>query len=404
MSDAAFITEPARNLPVRNTYDVVVVGGGIAGMAAAIAASRNGARTLLVEKMFMLGGLATAGLITFYLPICDGRGHQVCFGLSEELLHLSEQDGSEIDCPPAWRDPNSSVEERAGKRYERRFNACVYAIRAEQQLLREGVTLAYGTTVCGVSLKDKRISHVILEDKGGRFAVGVKNSVVDASGDSDVCVLAGAPTATFTEKNILAAWYYATEEGTNNLHLLGAADHIGSEKRVQTLDDSRFLGLDGEELTKVTVRAHRFALEDFLRKGSVTKEHALTAIATTPQVRMSRRIVGGYELDLADEGREFADSVGLFPNWRKRGPIYELPLRSLYSEKVPNLLVAGRNLSNTDPMWDISRVIPVCAVSGEAAGTAAAMTGDLRSLNVADLQAQLRSQGVKLHARELDWK
>ena len=86
-----YIIEPERKIPVKAEYDTVVAGGGIAGIAAAAAAARGGARVLLIEKQYMPGGLATAGLVTIFLPLCDGMGRQVTFGIAEELLRLSEE-------------------------------------------------------------------------------------------------------------------------------------------------------------------------------------------------------------------------------------------------------------------------------------------------------------------------
>ena len=85
--------------PVSYTADVLVAGGGIAGIAAALAAARSGARVMLLERGFMLGGLATAGLVTIYLPLCDGEGTQVSFGLAEELFRLSMEHGAEDRYP-----------------------------------------------------------------------------------------------------------------------------------------------------------------------------------------------------------------------------------------------------------------------------------------------------------------
>ena len=120
-------------------------------------------------------------------------------------------------------------------------------------------------------------------------------------------------------------------------------------------------------------------------------------IATVPQVRMTRRIVGCYTMGTADEHKEVSDSVGMFSNWKKRGPVYQLPFRALYGAKVKNLITAGRCLSADDAMWDVTRVIPVCAVSGEAAGVAAAMSDDFSTLDVSVLQMRLKEQGVKIH-------
>ena len=96
------IVESARQTEVLGKYDVLVAGGGIAGVAAAIAAAREGARVLLVERECIVGGLATAGLIAIYLPLCDGEGRQVSFGISEELLRLSILHGADGDEPKAW--------------------------------------------------------------------------------------------------------------------------------------------------------------------------------------------------------------------------------------------------------------------------------------------------------------
>ena len=93
------ITEQERRIPVFTSCDVAVVGGGIAGVSAALAAARHGKKVLLLERMFSLGGLATLGLVTIYLPLCDGNGRQVSFGIAEELFRLSIQDGYETDYP-----------------------------------------------------------------------------------------------------------------------------------------------------------------------------------------------------------------------------------------------------------------------------------------------------------------
>ena len=109
------VTEKERQIPNSHSCDVLVAGGGIAGVAAALAAARNGADVLLLEREYTLGGLATLGLITIYLPLCDGRGNQVIYGIPEELLKLSIKYGAEQNYPAAWLE-KGRVEERISTR------------------------------------------------------------------------------------------------------------------------------------------------------------------------------------------------------------------------------------------------------------------------------------------------
>ena len=124
-------------------------------------------------------------------------------------------------------------------------------------------------------------------------------------------------------------------------------------------------------------------------------------IATTPQIRMTRKIVGEYELSNREMHKYFEDSIGMVSDWKKRGPVYEVPFRTLYSSKIKNLICAGRCTSVNETMWDIMRVIPCCAVTGQAAGTAAAMTDDFSNIDISELQLRLQNDGVVLHERDL---
>lgn len=399
-----FITEPEKKVPVIAEYDVAVCGGGIAGIAAALAAARNGAKVLLIEKQFALGGLATLGLITIYLPLCDGNGRQVSFGLAEELLRLSVENGREPGhYGKAWFE-NGTDEEKKKERYEVSFNAQMFALLAEKKLLSEGVEILYGTSVCSCAVENGKITALLLENKTGRTAVAVK-SVVDCTGDADIFAMAGAETETFKQGNILASWYYAITDGQYRLHPVGFCDIPDKDKnennRVELLSDRRFTGLDGKELSEMVEMSHASLLSHFLRDGKLSEKHMLTTMATIPQIRMTRRPVGAYTLDDTEDHKYFADSIGLISDWRKPGPIYEVPFRCLYGQTLCNCISAGRCISVTDAMWDISRVIPCCAVTGQAAGTAAALcaeTGDAFALISTDtLQKKLVRDGVVLH-------
>ena len=385
--------------------DVLVCGGGFGGISAALAAARTGKKVILLEKLYMLGGLGTAGLVTIYLPLCDGMGRQVSFGIAEELFRLSISMGAEGRYPANWLDSNDP-EQRTNKhpRYEVQYNPQLFAILTEQLLLKEGVEILYGTYAVGAHRNGDKIDAVMVENKSGRQAIAVK-SVVDATGDCDIAHFADAPTARFQQGNVLAAWYYFTGKDGYDLRMLGFCDIPDDQKTEKYVErnmaSKRFVGLDGDELSEMTQLSHASTLNDIIKKREDDPALFPTTIATTPQIRMTRRIDGEYTLHDTEKHTYFEDSVGMVSDWRKRGPVYEIPFRTLYSAKVKNLITAGRCTSVTDSMWDIMRVIPCCAVTGQAAGTAAAMTDDFSTLDVSALQAELKRNGVVLHENEL---
>lgn len=393
---------------IKYACDVFVAGGGFGGIAAAIAASREGKRVILADRGFMLGGLATAGLVTIYLPLCDGFGRQVSFGLAEELFRLSVSECCNGKRGYAnWILSDDKTKRGEGfPRFEADFNPQIFAILAEQKLISLGVKILYGTSVVAVNKKEDKITEVIIENKSGRLAVAV-SSVVDATGDADVAHFAGAPTVNFGQGNVLAAWYYSnTGDNGYRLHTLGASDIPDEEqakgKRASAkLVDRRFTGLDGEEISEMCVLSHAATLNDLRRRREKEPKIEPSTIATIPQLRMTRRIDGEYTLATDEMHKYFEDSVGMVSDWRKRGPVYEVPFGTLYSRSVKNLIMAGRCTSVTDGMWDIMRVIPCCAITGEAAGIAAAMTDDFASLDVTELQNKLVSYGAVLHEKDL---
>ncbi len=384
-------------------YDIAVCGGGFAGISAAIAASREGKKVILFEKEYMLGGLGTAGLVTIFLPLCDGYGKQVSFGIAEELLKLSITYGAEARYPENWLEGKGSRTEN-DRRYMVQYNAQVFAILAEKLLLELGVEIMYGSYVIDVTMQNSKISHLRVANKSGQtdYEVG---SVVDATGDCDIAHFAGAPTDTFKQGNVLAAWYYfENKENGYTLQMLGASDTPEEEKNgkeKKPLIDRRFTGLDGKELSEMVCLSHDRTLEHWLNKRELDPSTVISTIATIPQIRMTRKIVGEYELSNDEMHTYFEDSVGMVSNWKKRGPVYEVPFSTLYSKAVKNLIVAGRCTSVDQTLWDVMRVIPCCAVTGQAAGTAAAMTDDFSSLDISALQKKLTENGVVLHERDL---
>ena len=307
-----YIEEKAKNIPVSGEYDVAVVGGGMAGIAAALAAARHGAKTVLIEKQFALGGLATLGLVTIYLPICDGCGRQVSFGIAEELLKLSVEHGFARRTPELWFKDATKEERAKGERYLVEYNPQLFAISAEKLLLKEGVKILYGTIAASVNMNGDKIDAVITENKSGRRAVKVK-SVVDCTGDADVCVLSGAEVEYYEQKNVLAGWCYFVNENGLNLKPLGYADIPDEEKdgtEEKHLTDERFSGIDAEEITRFVQLGHEQIEKDVLK---LNKEKGYTepvTIPTIPQLRMTRMIKGLYPMSKADDRKEFDDCVG----------------------------------------------------------------------------------------------
>ncbi len=405
MTPAQSITEPARDIPLVGSYDVVVAGGGIAGVAAAVAAARNGVSVCLLEKAFALGGLATLGNVTVWLPLCDGRGRQVIGGLAEELLKLSVADLRQENptahfrgIPACWQ-PGGDRERRQKVRYTTEFNPAAYFFALEKLVKDADIALLYDTRVCAVHGEDNVIHHLIVENKSGRSAIAC-GTVVDATGDADICFLAGEQTEAL-DANVESGWFYTLSPEGLRLHKLSrryspAARQEGAEGPFYRGDDAAHVTaqvLGSRELIRLKLAE--------LRARKTEIDIQIVAPPTIACVRMTRRLVGAFSLGERDMHRWFDDAVGLTGDWRKAGPVYAIPLRALCGVRMRNLLAAGRCISADTTIWDATRAIPTCALTGETAGTAAALAVRFSRNNVQavppdQLQCQLKRQGVLL--------
>lgn len=378
-------TEPAKTLPCIGSFDVVVAGGGFAGVSAALAAARNGAETCLIEKNCSLGGLGTLGLVVDYLPLCDGRGVQLVGGIAEELmLGVSRYDGSAP--PPCWRE-GQPADGRSGLRYMLTYQPAAMELYLEELLLEAGVTLFYDTRFCDVLRQENRLEGLIVENKSGR-AVVAGRMFIDASGDADVCTAAGE-TIIESDQNVCAWWFYSQKDGRNILNRRSENFYTIKEgSKTYKVSDHR-------DVTALAVESRRRIRQYLLEK----KEQPLL-LSAVPQFRMTRRVAGRETVGEEDDGCWKNSSIGMTGDWRKAGPRFCIPYGSLCPVKTANLLVAGRCISTTESGWDIMRVIPVCAVTGEAAGTAAAMaldgSCDTGLVDLQALQQRLKKQRVIL--------
>lgn len=363
-------TECAREIPKAAEYDVLVAGGGIAGVAAALAAARTGAKTCLIEKTCALGGLATLGLVTIYLPLCDGRGRRVAGGIAQELFEAAYRFGPDR-YPHAWPEKG---------RLEAPFEAAPMMLALEEMLLRAGVALRYDTRICALHAPAGRIEGLITESKAGREGIGC-GAVVDATGDADICRLAGEALAQH-ETRTAASWYMSFQQ--DHLQLMTHVDAPPGD------------ALDYRDGTPLLLRERAQIRKDAAERKRRGEYPAL--IGLLPQFRKTCRLENGFVLTAADEGRSFPDAIGQIGDWRAPGPVYSLPYRMLPARSQGNLITAGRCVAVSEELWDVTRVIPACAVTGQAAGTAAAMAvargADLRAPDVAALQEALRAQGA----------
>lgn len=373
-------------------YDVVVAGGGTAGIAAALAAARQGAKTVLLEKEYCLGGLATLGLIVIYLPLCDGEGVQLSAGIAEELLRLS-CGLSDVKVPAAWDDPGATAAERkACGRFRVTFKPASFMILAEKLLRENGVEILYDARLTDAVTKDGKVASVVVPTKTGSCVIRGK-AFVDCTGDSDLCYFTGEDTFD-NPFNVRTGWYFS--DGADGVQLHGLSDPLLFDKPKEGMPLYR-----GTTLGDVS--RHMEDMHDFIRADvEKRRESDPTAyplmMPSFHGLRMTRRLAGVFEFcEPAHDHVWFDDAVGMIGNWRKAGPRYAVPFRCLHAAVNDNLYAAGRCSAADLLGWDLLRVIPSCAVTGEAAGTAAAMqakTGEVPE--IAALQTVLKNAGVIL--------
>lgn len=390
-----------KNLSYAGEYDIIVIGGGIAGCASALAAARQGKRVLLLEKMTMLGGLATAGHIVIYLPLCDGYGRQVIGGIAEELL-LTSVKYSYSDDITHWKEN--------GSRYETRFNGPVFALALEELLLKEGIDILFDTLFVGCEMEGKRCTAVITENKSGRQSYGC-SVVIDTTGDAEVLARIGldCPTA----PNSLALWCYCSDGGEDHILKRGSAQEHNLKlltlgnidvKAKRHIVVEPYFGDSGENINRFIQDGHKRLL-DCVKEDPRLVPAALPSMA---QIRMARRIDGAYVLSDEDSGRHFEDNIGATGDWRRPAPVYEIPYRALYTPQIDNVLTAGRCISAADEAWEVTRVIPPAAVTGEAAGVAAAIAVEnasrVQDVPPAQIRKRLSAAGVILDVNACSWE
>ena len=388
------------------SYDVLVAGAGVAGVAASVAAARAGARTALVEKTVLVGGLATAGLIAYYTPLCDGRGRQVTFGLAEEMLRLSIRYGPG-EVPPCW---DEETRPEAVPRYAVRFSPASFTLALDELLAQAGVDVWLDTLACLPVMDGARLAGVEVENKSGRGLLRA-GCVVDATGDADLAYRAGAPCE--EARNWLSLWAIETSmkiakdaaSADSGEALLDVA-MVGADNRGHGHPDGvpTFRGTDGREVTEFVLRGRAMLRERYEARQAALGAHGRAdlfpvALPAMAQFRTTRRILGRTNLEDGMAGQHFDEAVGLVAHWAVPGEVWEVPYGALVPREVTGLLTAGRCIGAGGRAWEVMRVVHAAAHTGEIAGTAAALAIERHAmpheLDVAELRRALEARGIR---------
>lgn len=440
----AILAEPARNTEICGDYDIAVLGGGPAGIAATAAAAARGRKVLLIERYGFLGGMGTAAGVTNFCGLhanVHGEIRQVVHGVADDLLARIERLGG-LNMPhPIF-----------GKTFAQAYDNAAYKIAADDLLLSHKAGILFHALAAGAAMDGRRIDALLIETKSGRRAVRAR-IFIDCSGDGDLAAFAGAPfeigsgggdmlypTMMFRLNNVDPE--IAGEAWKTIPVLMAEAEKRGmrfprkgaivrpmlhpSEWRVNVtqLKSANGRALDGTNASELSAgeiegRKQALAFFEFLKANAPGfAESYIVDIAPQLGIRETRRIDGRYKLTREDvlSCASFEDTIGVngwpieahvasdviweWPDIPASRGFNHLPYRMLLPQNVTNLLVAGRCASMTHEGQSAARVSGACFVMGEAAGTAAhlALAGavDPADIDARKLQALLEQNGVFL--------
>jgi len=447
----------SKEVPVVTSTDVLVIGGGPGGFAAAVASARNGAKTMLIETTGTLGGMATSGLVGPFMTCYDNDAEeQIVKGIFEELVVRAEQKGGAIH-PSKIKGLNSYASYYyRSHQHVTPYQSEIIAVTMDEMALEAGVDILFYTRVCDCVVKDGKIDYVVVAMKEGLRAIKA-NIYIDCTGDADVAYFAGVdfclgdketgamqPATLFFEVGNIDrekyigeleahkheldnnfrncfSWYVDEARKNGDWHI--PRNELGNyEQNIPgrfKINTTRVIGIDGtksEDLTRAHIECRKQVQEilNFMKKYIPGCENVqLIQVAPVIGVRETRHIVGMYELTDHDilNRAIFDDAIctfgyavdvhapdgsgGVFATVDK---YYTIPYRCLVPKGCDNLLVAGRSISGSSYAAASFRVMPCCMALGQAAGTAAAMVSKEGKrpidVDIKALQQKLVEQGA----------
>lgn len=449
-SEIKTIPEPNKSVKVIRECDVVVVGGGPGGIGAAVAAARNGADTVLIERYGYLGGMATGGLVTIIPNLSDFSGVMQIAGLTQEWIErLEAKDGAAYPPRVAWGSDDERLAEYWNDRsfFMVRCGRIVYSVHIDAEIakcvLNDMVNEAKVKTYlhswgCLPIMDGNEAKGVVFESKSGRAAILAK-VVIDSTGDGDLLPGAGCSFDTHITPGIRIS-YLSMTYWIDGVDFLKVDDFRKSrpDKYEELVGDLAKSGLhtgffrsnlknqedivwvhpryaaesqvDVEELTRVEFvgREKMLATHEYLKKNFPGFEHSFIVLSG-PQLgtRGGRRVHGDYMVTSADllSSDPPEDTIAVFPDLDRgelslKHPHMYMPYRCLLPSGVENLMVACRAFSSDERVNDLFNLIPHCVALGEAAGTAAALSirqgVTPRKVDISALRQQLIAQNVPL--------
>jgi|TARA_Y100000814_G_scaffold293520_1_gene275437 hypothetical protein len=434
------IIEPSKEIPVAAECDVLVVGGGPAGSAAAVSAARMGANTILLERYGHLGGMASGGFVLWIDRMTDWTGKQVIAGFANDLLDRIPKEGLLGPPDQLWGSSDPKLVEYWQDRMSAFNGMITWSPMVDPEMLKlasldvvkeQGVNLRLHSWGVAAIQEGEEVRGVFVESKEGRHAILAK-VVIDTTGDGDIFALAGADFESDTTSgihhsmNVAFLWrevdmerYLAFRRTKSEEYdsIVARLRKLGSSDILPTVmprnDHALFMGprlygyssLSVEDLTAVEIESRRRMVEllEAYRENMPGFENAIVE-ETADQIgtRHSRRLVGVKKMTreawLADTRPD--DEVGVSPPPNPRNKNLSIPLGCLIPESIDNLLAAGRNLSCEASIHTFMREIPQCWAMGQAAGVAAATAANsgvlVRDVDVREVQKELKKQMVYL--------
>jgi hypothetical protein len=442
--DLGSIEEPARQIPIFRDCDVLVVGGGPSGTAAAIAAARCGADVILLERHNHLGGLSTGGLVIWIDRMTDWTGQQVIRGIANDLLDRLPKDA--VAGPPRglW----GSADEATAAYWKERTAAWHGIVTwsptvdpehlklvSQELVLEHNVHLIFHAWAATPLLRDNAVAGVIFESKEGRKAIRAAVTI-DSTGDGDLFHRAGAANTSDIDTRdihhcINTAWLFGgvdmrrwiefkttqpaayaafMDRGRAACGGLFERPFVSWRNDVALFMGPRLAGysaVDVEDLTEVDIRSHRLMAAHL----AVYRDHApgfeaafLALSAPQIGVRHARRLVGVERVTREDwpSGQPRPDEIGVSPSLSPKYPVVSVPYGALVPAELDGLLVAGRAVSCDATSHSFLREIPQCWMTGQAAGVAAALAAGAgirpRAVPITSLQETLARQGALVRA------